>query len=322
MKPKKTQNYPLWIPAVLLLAIALVLGASALPWAIEEITYLLDPASRLLVTPANYPRIDTSASTQPVATLVFCRAAKVACTWEKNPQGQHFLKPDINEVPYTGFSGAHGAVENLVLKQADLILIPRAPSPDELAFASRSGVTLESRPIALDALVFIINAQNPLPSLAADQIKAIYTGQITNWSAVGLTDGVLHPYSRDRNSGSLELMETLVLQGAPPASMPKIIDGSAVTNDQIATDPYALSYSVYYYEARIAQNAQVRTVAVNGLYPDASTIRTRQYPFVTEVYAVIRADQDRESSAYHLYDWLLSSAGQKLIEEAGYVPVQ
>lgn len=321
MKSKK-QTYPMWIPAVLLLAIALVLGASALPWAMEEITYLLDPASRLRITPANYPRIDTSASTQPVATLVFCRAAKVACTWEKDAQGQHFLKPDINEVPYTGFSGAHGAFENLVLKQADIILVPRAPSPDELAFASRNGVTLEARPIALDALVFIVQSQNPLPSLTAEQIKAIYTGQITNWNGVGLTDGVLHPYGRDRNSGSLELMETLVLQGAAAASMPKIIDGSAVTNNQIAADPYALSYSVYYYEAQIAQNAQVRTVAVNGVTPDANTIRTRQYPFVTEVYAVIRADLARDSSAYHLYDWLLSNAGQKLIEESGYVPVQ
>ncbi len=319
MKPPR---YPLWIPTVLIFAIVLVFGISAWPRMMEEIGYLLDPASRLRITPTNFPRIDTSISTQPIANLVFCRAAKVNCRWEQSVTGETFLVPDSSSVPYTGYSGAHGAYENLILKQADIIFVARPPAPDELDFASRQGIALETRPIALDAFVFVVNAQNPLPSISPEQAKAIYTGQITNWSGVGLTDGALHAYQRDRNSGSLELLETLVLQGEPAASLPKIIDSTREPNNNIGSDPYSLSYSVYYYEARIYQNPQMRVLAVNGLYPDANTIRQRQYPFTTEVYAVIRADQDRESSAYHLYDWLLSKVGQALIEESGYVPVQ
>ena len=72
----------------------------------------------------------------------------------------------------------------------------------------------------IDALVFIVNPKNPVRNLTADQVRKIYTGEITNWKEVGGVDHAITPYIRDADSGSQEKMETLVMDGLT------MIDGS------------------------------------------------------------------------------------------------
>ena len=68
------------------------------------------------------------------------------------------------------------------------------------------------------------------------------------------------------------------------------------------------------------QDERVKLVAVDGVMPDQDSIRQRKYPYTTDVYAVLRSDLPKDSLAHQLRDWLLSSEGQVLIEESGYVP--
>jgi phosphate transport system substrate-binding protein len=64
----------------------------------------------------------------------------------------------------------------------------------------------------------------------------------------------------------------------------------------------------------------VKTIAVNGILPNQETISNRQYPFVAEVYAIIRSDLDKNSMAYKLYELLQTVAGKNVIAESGYIP--
>ena len=82
---------------------------------------------------------------------------------------------------------------------------------DEKEYADEKGVTLIEKPIARDALAFMVNIKNPIDNLSIEQIQGIYTGDIVNWSEVGGWDCELHPYVRNRNSGSQEKFETMVM---------------------------------------------------------------------------------------------------------------
>jgi phosphate transport system substrate-binding protein len=62
-----------------------------------------------------------------------------------------------------------------------------------------------------------------------------------------------------------------------------------------------------------------KTIAVDGVAPDKNSIRGKKYPFVSEVYAVIRSDLDRNSMAYKIYELLMTEKGKKVITESGYV---
>ena len=86
-------------------------------------------------------------------------------------------------------------------------------------------------------------------------------------------------------------------------------------------DENGIAYSVYYYEHFMAISPHTRTIAVDGIMPTYETIRTQQYPYFTEVYAVIRKDLSRDSKIYKLREWLLSPEGQAVVKESGYVPL-
>src|SRR3972149_127524 len=112
-----------------------------------------------LINADNYPRLDGSTSAEPILAQITCNFMQVPCEWMEWLGGDRRLVPNLtNSVgQFSSFntSGTHEAYVNLIAEQADLILVARAPSQDELQLASDSGVHLDVQPVALDAFGFI-----------------------------------------------------------------------------------------------------------------------------------------------------------------------
>jgi phosphate transport system substrate-binding protein len=280
------------------------------------------------ITAENFPRLDASTSAEPVLAQIACKFAGVPCRWMDWLDGERRLVPDLTAYaegfPEYSASGTHQAYLNLIDGQADLIVVARPPSEDENRRAAATGRHLELHAIALDAFVFIVDQDNPVEGLSTQDIRNIYTGRLTNWSEVGGQDAEIHPYQRDENSGSQELMRTLVMRELPMVDAPDLIMLTMFAPFYaVSTDPVGIGYSIYFYEENMApEKESVRLLAVDGVMPGADSIRSRQYPYTTEVYAVVRGDLPDDSLARQLLDWLRSPAGQALIQDCGYVPLQ
>ena len=225
-------------------------------------------------------------------------------------------------------SGTHGAYENVIRGNAELGLVARRPSPDELELAKGMGVQLSVTPVAMDAFVFIKNHENPVDNLTTGQIRAIYAGEVSNWKDVGGADQPIRAYMRNDNSGSHELMKSLVMKDTPfyepeRGHRPGLIQhGMGGPYLVLSHDQRGLAYSVYYYEHFMAGSPNTEVIAVDGVVPSHETIRTGKYPYATEVYAVMRADAAPDSDAARLRAWVLSDEGQAVVRESGYVPVK
>lgn len=286
---------------------------------------------------ADFPRLDGSTTAQPLSTLLACRLLGLGAEWRvrrlydaRNSEGtqERILIPAIGEPPllvdpdgsFPGLrlnmmhSGTGSAYCNLVAGAADLILVARPPSPDELALAKAKGVEFELRPIGYDAFIFMLDQENPVNSLTVKQIQDIYTDNILNWSEVGGKLQRIVAFQRERNSGSQETMANLVMKGqemAPPLTM-LIGYGMGGPYNQLYGRPNGIGYTFYYYHTvQSPESRQLRSdgkevlkvCAVNGVLPSAETIRNRTYPFITEVFAVIRNGTPNTSSAVRLRDW-------------------
>jgi phosphate transport system substrate-binding protein len=88
----------------------------------------------------------------------------------------------------------------------------------------------------------------------------------------------------------------------------------------VSQDVNSICFSLYYYNEQMMKENIAKTIAVDGVPPDKQTITEKKYPFVTEVYAVIRSDLDKSSMAYQLYELMTSDAAKRVITESGYVP--
>jgi len=280
------------------------------------------------ITATSYPRLDASTSAEPILAQIACHFAGVPCRWVDWLDGERRLVPHLtastDELPEHSATGTHQAYLNLIEGRADLIVVARAPSEDESRLAVAAGRRLELHPIALDAFVFIVNKDNPVEGLSTREIRDIYMGRLTSWSEVGGDEAGIHPFQRDENSGSQELMRALVMRGSPMIDAPDLVMPTMFAPFYaVSTDPAGIGYSVFFYEENMAPRKEsVRLLAVDGVMPSSASIRGRAYPYTTEVYAVVRDDLPKDALARQLLDWLRSRDGQTLVQDCGYVPLK
>lgn len=188
------------------------------------------------------------------------------------------------------------------------------------------GDPLEQKAIGRDALVFIVNEDNPVQSLTLQQLKDIYAGTITNWKDVGGKDQEIIAFQRRADSGSQTLFQKLLIQGGPlmeaptelaPTAMGELVDSIAEYNNSAN----AIGFSVYYYIDQMYSKPGLRLLAVDGVTPGNDTIADESYPLCNEFYAVVHADAAPDSPQRKVYDWLDTDEGRRCIEKAGYVAV-
>jgi len=278
----------------------------------------------------NFPVIDSSTSTGSISIMFACKLLNIDYQWLQSFDGLWYMTFDSDKLPdnflkdHIKTSKTHNSIINLIDKEADFIISARPLSSDEEKYANQKGVTIKEYPIALDAFIFLTNPENPVKSLTISQIQGIYTGKIKNWKEVGGHDLAITPYIRDANSGSQELMESLVMK---ELNMPEwevewsadIINGMMPVFNVLNGDKSGICYSVNYYKENLIRDTRLNTIAINGVTAEKKTIRDRKYPLVAEIYAMIRQDTEKESMAYKLFELVQTAAVKPVIEESKHV---
>lgn len=201
------------------------------------------------------------------------------------------------------------------------IFIGAGPSKEQVAYAEQCGTEFVYTQIGWEAFVFFVHQDNPIDSLSSEQIKKIYSGEITNWKEVGGSDEEIIAFQRDEGSGSQSMM--LRFMGDTPlmeAETETISGMGAVIEEVVDYQSRAgsIGYSFRYYIEGIVQNPEVKMIAVDGVAPTADNVRNNTYPIITPVYAVTYQSNPNPNVA-RLVEWILSDEGQYIIEKTGYV---
>jgi ABC-type phosphate transport system substrate-binding protein len=257
----------------------------------------------------NYPKVDGSTATLPLSQALYAQITGTD------------MEEAAKVIRHTKTTNAYFA---LMEKKADLLIVGEANEAID-SNAKERGVELLSKPIALDAFVFLVNGQNPVQSLTIEQIVDIYSGKITNWKELGGEDQPIAAFQRNENAGSQTLMKELVMNGVPLMDAPKmVLYLMSETLEKIASynnTANALGYSVYYYAGLMKQTPGLRFMALEDCEPSTETIQNGTYPLIAPYYAVIRSDEPEDSPARILFNFMTSKEGQELVEELGYVPL-
>ena len=264
-------------------------------------------------TRENFPRMDGSTSTAPLAQAA-------ACVLLGEPRDAVAFLTEFNRTTQS--------FRNLAAGLCDILIVSE-PAPEVFSELRALGFEIDMAPIALDALVFVVNASNPVDSLTLEQLQGIYTGKTKNWKQVGGNDVEIVPFQRNAEAGSQVLMEKLVMDGLNMTDAPtqsfmtsygmgelisaiKGFDGSAS----------AIGYTVFYYAEDMRMAEGLKIISVDGVKPGAETIRSGEYPFLNPYYVVVGANEPEDSPARIMYNWLLSDEGQALVKHEGYVSIR
>jgi len=237
----------------------------------------------------------------------------------------HAVYPDSTAL-YDGVFEYNNTVDGykqLAEKKTDLF-IGAAPSEEQIAYAEQNGTTFAYTQIGSEAFVFFVHKDNPIDSLTVEQIKGIYSGQITNWSEVGGHNEKIVTFQRNEGSGSQSML--IRIMGDTPILEPDIeetIGGMGLVIEEVAdykNKSTSIGFSFRFYVEGIIKNPDIKMIAINGIAPTVENIRTGSYPFIAPVYAVTYEGNPNEN-VHKLIEWILSDEGQYIIEESGYVGI-
>lgn len=227
--------------------------------------------------------------------------------------------------PFVFDSDTQTALDAIRQENAHGLVLAVDPGVESAAFLKK--------PIAREALIFVVNADNPVDSLTAEQAAAIYSGAVANWSELGGRDCPVDAYQQRESSASQMLMRNMVMLGKDLAApqtvsfipnetdfqMTEIIGEPETARMPFENTPGAIGYTLYRYASAIPEGSGLKILKIGGVFPDANTIADRSYPFSTACAAFLPASTAKDAPERILFEWLGTEEAQKLISEAGYL---
>lgn len=198
------------------------------------------------------------------------------------------------------------------------------PSASQMQEAKEMGVELDITPIGREAFVFFVEEHNPIDNLTTDQLKAIYHGDITNWSEAGGNNQKILAFQRPENSGSQTMMEYFMgdVSLKEPQTYEKVsaMEGVIKQVAQYNNESGAVGYSFRYFLEELNQEKGVKLLSVDGVYPSLENIENGTYPLTTNVCLITRKN-DPNPYVQKMINFILSEEGQDIVKKTGYAGV-
>jgi len=236
------------------------------------------------------------------------------------------VEPGV-EVEVSG-GGSGVGIAALEKGTIDIANASRDMKTDEIEQAKRNtGKEPKEFIIGFDALAVYVNKDNPLNELSLDQLSQIFAegGTITTWSRLGVSipgvsDDTIVRVSRQSSSGTYEFFREHVLNRKDFKLGSRDMNGSKEVVELVGTTKTAVGYSGMGYATpsvkmlRLARKAGDPAVA-----PTVENTLNKSYPLARSLQVYTLGEPEGAVKKY--VEWMLSKAGQKILQESGYVPI-
>lgn len=166
--------------------------------------------------------------------------------------------------------------------------------------------TLLCAPIALDGVVIIVHADNPVRGVSVEQLRRIYAGDIHDWGDLGGRPGDIVVVSREAASDTRQVMEAKVMQGEAVTLRAVVAPTSAAVVAYVQGHPDAIGYVAAPY-----LRAGVKGLFVEGVSPDKAAVRAGNYPLIRPLYLVTAQEPTPAARAFLAF--VLGPTGQAIV---------
>jgi phosphate transport system substrate-binding protein len=199
---------------------------------------------------------------------------------------------------------------------AQIGMSSRRAKPTEMSAASAKGVTMKPIIVCYDGMAVIVNENNPVDTLTARQVEQIFTGDMTDWSAVSGNPGKFSIYTRNTSSGTYQDWKDLAMKRRDYAPSSQKMAGNEQIAAEVAKNPNGIGYvGLAYIKA-----PGIKVVSIAGTIPSKETVVSKKYPYARPNFYYTNGEPSGEAAKF--IEFTLSDEGQKVVEQVGFVPVR
>jgi phosphate transport system substrate-binding protein len=212
--------------------------------------------------------------------------------------------------------GSTTGIAAIIDGTAQIGMSSRRAKPTEVSAATAKGVTLKPIIVAFDGMAVIVNAKNPLTKLTLRQVEQIFTGDVTDWSAIGGRPGKISVYTRNTSSGTYSDWKELAMKKRDYAKSSQKMAGNEQIAAEVAKNPNGIGYVGLAY----IQAEGVKVVAIDGVVPSQETVLGKKYAYARPTFYYTNGEPSGEAARF--VEFTLSEVGQKIVGKIGFVPTK
>jgi phosphate transport system substrate-binding protein len=212
--------------------------------------------------------------------------------------------------------GSTTGITALIDGTAQIGMSSRRAKPTEMSAASAKGVNMKPTIVAYDAMGVIVNANNPIAGLTKKQVEGIFTGDITDWSAVGGKPGKISIYTRNTSSGTYSDWKELAMKKRDYAGSAQKMAGHEQIAAEVGKNPNGIGYvGLAYMKA-----SGIKVLPTDGVMPTQATVRNKTFPYARPTFYYTNGEASGEAKAF--IDFTLSPKGSAIMSQVGFVPTK
>ena len=178
------------------------------------------------------------------------------------------------------------------------------------------GVKLTPTTVAYDGLAIVVNEKSPLKNLTKKQVEQIFTGDVTDWSAVGGAPGKISIYTRNTSSGTYSDFKELAMKKRDYTATAQKMAGNEQIAAEVARNPNGIGYvGLAYIKA-----AGIKTLSIEGVELSDENIRGKAWPYARPTFYYTNGEPSGDAKGF--VDFTLSAEGQAIVQQVGFVKVK
>ncbi|HEY6071002.1 MAG TPA: phosphate ABC transporter substrate-binding protein [Chthoniobacterales bacterium] len=212
--------------------------------------------------------------------------------------------------------GSTTGIAAIIDGTAQIGMSSRPTKPEEVAAAKAKGVNFKETTVAWDGIAVIVNSANPVKSLTKKQVEQIFTGDVTDWSAVGGSGGKISIYTRNTSSGTYSEFKELAMKKRDYAPDSQKMAGNEQIAQEVSKNPNGVGYVGLAY----TKATGIKVVAIDGAVPSKESVLEKKYPYARPTFYYTNGEP--AGIARQFVDFTVSDAGQKIVEQVGFVPIR
>ena len=170
--------------------------------------------------------------------------------------------------------------------------------------------SVQGTTIAYDGVALLVNPSNLVKDITLEQIKKVYTGEITNWKELGGEDGPIVVVSREEGSGTRDSFQEIVgYKSEELVKNASISDGSGSVKTTVAGNKNAIGFASFEYI-----DDTVSALNVDGIEPTAKNVKEGNYK-ISRPFLLVTKKDTLTQNGQNLIDFILSSEGQQIVSD-------
>jgi phosphate transport system substrate-binding protein len=212
--------------------------------------------------------------------------------------------------------GSTTGIAAIIDGTAQIGMASRRAKPAEISAAAGKGVNMKPTIVAYDGIAVIVNAGNPIKGLTKKQVEQIFTGEVTDWSAVGGPSGKISIYTRNTSSGTYSDFKELAMKKRDYAPSSQKMAGNEQIAAEVGKNPNGIGYVGLAYD----KAPGIKAIPIDGVASSVQTVQGKTYPYARPTFYYTNGEPT--GLAKEFLEFTIGPSGQKIVAQTGFVPVK